>query len=76
MTDLLKWDKARKLAKVFWERACKLDDIPTDATFVIFSKDNPYARLSDRANTLKWTFGKRADMFKGYNNIVKAMRAA
>lgn len=28
--------------KALWNKACELENIPTDSKFVVFSDDNPY----------------------------------
>jgi len=34
---------AKRLLKSLWIRACRLDEIPINSKFVVFSDDNKYA---------------------------------
>ena len=41
-----------RLARRMWVKACQFDDIPVGSAFVVFSKENPYARRVDRSRGL------------------------
>lgn len=41
--------KALRLVNNFWKSACRYDNIPVNSSFVIFSNNNPYISLQQRA---------------------------
>jgi len=43
----------QKAIKEMWELACKYDEIPINALFVVFKDDNPYAKRLDTLIRLK-----------------------
>jgi len=52
MTLSEKIDKANLLANLLWLKACRWENVPTDAAFVVFSPDNPYDKPLNRARGL------------------------
>ena len=52
-------------AKALWVKACEHDGIPPDSSFVVFSDDNPWVPLRDKAMRGYWA-AKREYQAGGY----------
>jgi hypothetical protein len=49
-----KKEEARLAARALWVKACRHDDIPTDAKFVTFSQRNPFDKPYNKAMEKYW----------------------
>ncbi len=52
-------------AKALWEKACEHDSVELGASFVVFSDENPWVPLRDKALREYWT-AKREYQAGGY----------
>lgn len=63
-TTIGKFGKAQRISRTYWFKALDFDGIREPALFVIFSKDNPFAPLHDRAVKLKVKYGLQAGIYR------------
>jgi len=56
MTCIDKAIKAHRIARKFWGKACAFDGIPASSMFVMFSDNNPYVSVRNRAMSLYFSF--------------------
>jgi hypothetical protein len=46
--------RAAQIARHFWTLALDYDTIPQGSAFVVFSDENPFVKLYERALVIKW----------------------